>query len=400
MIDQNAENSVTILGSTGSIGCNTVKVISESPKKYRVEALTAKSNAHLLAKQAKALNAKCAVIEDAAFYPQLKEALSGTGIEALAGEQAVIEAASRPSDIVMSSIVGAAGLLPTMEAIKRGAKIALANKECLVCAGELMINAAKQSGAKIIPVDSEHSAIFQVFDFEQPEQIEKIILTASGGPFRNFTREQMRKATPAEAINHPNWSMGNKISIDSATMMNKGLEIIEAYYLFPIDKNQIDVIIHPESIIHSMVEYKDGAVLAQLGTPDMCTPISVAISWPERTPLNTQKLDLVKLRNLTFESVDTDKFPATKLAMEALNIGGAMPAILNSANEIAVANFLNGKIEFLDIIDIIQQLMNSSTSQPINSIEDVLNIIKETAIYTEELINRGLSGYKKKASCN
>lgn len=383
-INNNAPESVTILGSTGSIGCNTVKVLTESAKEYKIEALTANSNVKLLAEQAKSLNAKLAVIADDSLYNELKELLSGSGVEAAAGENAVMQAAARDADIVMSAIVGAAGLLPTMEAIKRGAKLALANKECLVCAGDVMMDAVKKYNAQLIPVDSEHNAIFQIFDFEHPEYISKIILTASGGPFRNMPLEQMSHVTPKQAIAHPNWSMGDKISIDSATMMNKGLEIIEAYYLFPVEKQQIDVVVHPESIIHSMVEYHDGSVLAQLGTPDMCTPISVAVSWPERVKLNTDKLNLTKTGKLTFEEVDSKKFPCIVAARNALNAGGAMPAILNSANEIAVDSFLKGQIGFTDIADVVNKSMQDLQLNSPSSVDDVLEIINTTRAHATQ----------------
>lgn len=369
--------TITILGSTGSIGCNTIKVLENSDNNYRVEALTANSNVELLARQAKFLNVKKAVIADESLYKELKTLLSSSGVEVCAGKNAIIEAAESGSDIVMSSIVGAAGLLPTMAAIKQGSKIALANKECLVCAGQLMMDSVKEYGANMVPVDSEHSAIFQVFDFKQPESLEKITLTASGGPFRTMAKGDMAKVTPEQAVNHPNWSMGNKISIDSATMMNKGLEIIEAYYLFPINKDQIDVIVHPESIIHSMVEYKDGSVLAQLGTPDMCTPIAVALAWPSRISLPTEKLNLAQIGQLNFEAADEDKFPALRLAKQALAEGGAMPAILNTANEVAVAAFLDGKIGFMDISKTVEKTICGLPLSAPKNINDVIAIIDE-----------------------
>ena len=388
MISEENCKTISILGSTGSIGCNTIKVISQSSTNYRVEAITANSNVQLLASQAKELNAGYAVIADENLYEELKKELSGTGIKALAGQSEVVNAASIDVDIVMSSIVGVAGLLPTMQAIKQGKRVALANKECLVCAGSVMMEAVKKYGSTLIPVDSEHSAIFQVFDFERPENVSKITLTASGGPFRTYTKEQMSSVTPSQAVTHPNWSMGSKISVDSATMMNKGLEVIEAYHLFPVSKEQIDIIVHPESIIHSMVEYNDGSVLAQLGTPDMCTPISVALSWPQRVEIDSQKLNLAKTGSLTFEPVDTDKFESIKLARDAMNQGGVMPAILNTANEVAVEQFLKGNISFNDIVGVIKSIMDSSKCDSLHSIDDVLSVVDETMKKTISLTDK------------
>ncbi len=370
-------HSITILGSTGSIGMNTVKVLESHRNNFKVEALVAGSNVQALARQARQLNASLAVISNKSLYNELKAELSGSNIKVEAGSDAVVEAAKLPSDIVMSAIVGAAGLAPTMAALSRGARVALANKECLVCAGSIMTDVAKASGATIIPVDSEHSAIFQVFDFEQPQNVEKIILTASGGPFRNMTFEQMRVATPAQAIAHPNWSMGEKISVDSATMMNKGLEVIEAYHLFPVTPNQIEVVVHPESVVHSFVEYIDGSVLAQLGTPDMCTPISLALAWPGRLPLSHNKLNLAEIGKLTFNKIETDRFPAIDLCYAAMNKGGNTAAILSTANEIAVAAFLQEKIGFLDIVDIVEKTISKIKHSPLTSIEQVISTIKE-----------------------
>jgi 1-deoxy-D-xylulose-5-phosphate reductoisomerase len=390
MICSEKGETITILGSTGSIGCNTVKVISQCDKKYSVYALTANSNVKLLAKQARELKAKYAVIVDESLYGQLKDLLSGTDTKAMSGSKEVVNVASIKVDVVMSAIVGVAGLLPTMEAIKQGGKIALANKECLVCAGEIIIDAVKKYGANLIPVDSEHNAIHQVFDFKNNENVSKIILTASGGPFRTYTKEQMASATPKQALAHPNWDMGSKISIDSATMMNKGLEIIEAYYLFPIKKEQIDVVVHPESIIHSMVEYNDGSVLAQLGTPDMCTPISVALSWPNRINVKTNRLSLTEVGSLTFEDVDEDKFESIKLAKHALNEGGVAQLAFNCANEVAVEQFLKGNIGFNDIVKVIKSIMDSLQSGSLHGIDDVLlmvsDISKRTASITTKIV--------------
>lgn len=369
--------TVTILGVTGSVGCNTVRLLQESAETFCVEAVTAHRNAALLAQHAKALRAKLAVIGDPLLLPALREHLQGTDIETAAGEESVVEAAERPAEWVMAAIVGSAGLAPTLAAVRRGATIALANKECLVCAGDLIMQDAKTSGARIIPVDSEHSAIFQVFDYNHPETIEHITLTASGGPFRTWTQDAIRHATPAQAVNHPNWQMGTKISVDSATMMNKGLEVIEAYHLFPITAEQIQVIVHPESIIHSMVNYTDGSVLAQLGTPDMSTPIAVALAWPERMVTKRERLNLAEIRQLTFEDVDTTRFPALNLARQALVTGGSAPTVLNAANEIAVEAFIAGAIGFLDIPAIVEETLASLPTTTLTSLESILNADQE-----------------------
>ena len=365
---------ITILGSTGSIGESSVKLLKLHQDKFQVAALTANSNVAKLAAQAKELNAKLAVIADEALYNELKSALAGTNIAVAAGRQAVIEAAEIESDIVIAAIVGSAGLPPTMAAIKKGKIIALANKECLVCAGDIVMAEAKKHSAKIIPVDSEHSAIFQIIDLQRPETIEKIILTASGGPFRNFSKKQMQNVTVADALKHPIWNMGAKISIDSATMMNKGLEIIEAWHLFPVSEPQIEVLIHPESVIHSMVSYIDGSTLAQLGTPDMSTPIAVALAYPERIKSCSDKLDFSKISMLNFALPDLERFPALQLARSALKAGGNAPAILNAANEVAVARFLNNEIGFLDIVRITSETLAKISNTPLNSIEEVLAI--------------------------
>ena len=294
--------SVTVLGSTGSVGCNTIDLIEREPERFPVEALVANRNVEKLAEQARRLRPKLAAVADEAAYGALKEALFGSGVEVAAGAQAVIEAATRPADWVMAAIVGAAGLQPTLAAIRRGATIGLANKETLVCAGHLVMNEVKAAGATIVPVDSEHSAIFQVFDFDQKDKIEKIILTASGGPFRTTSLEAMAKMTPEQAVAHPNWDMGAKISVDSATMMNKGLELIEAYHLFGMPEEKIEILVHPQSVVHSLVAYVDGSVLAQLGTPDMRTPIAYALAWPGRMATPGRRLDLAAIGSLTFDS--------------------------------------------------------------------------------------------------
>ena len=364
---------VTILGSTGSVGRNTVDLIRRNREAFVVEALVAASNVEALAAQARDLGARRAVIADPARYQQLKDALAGTNIGVAAGREAVDEAGDLPADWVMSAIVGAAGLSPTLAAIRRGAVVAFANKECLVCAGALLMREVQRHGATLLPVDSEHSAIFQVFEFDQAEQIEKIILTASGGPFREMDRAAMARVTPKQAVAHPNWSMGAKISVDSATMMNKGLEVIEAHHLFHLPSERIEVLVHPQSVIHSMVAYTDGSVLAQLGTPDMRTPIAYALGWPNRIAAPSPRLDLVQLGRLTFEPPDEARFPALTLAREALRLGGGAPTILNAANEVAVSGFLLGEIGFLDIV---------------RSVEETLRILPHTAPATIEDVRR------------
>ncbi|MER2519652.1 MAG: 1-deoxy-D-xylulose-5-phosphate reductoisomerase [Bdellovibrionales bacterium] len=380
--------SVTILGSTGSVGCQTIDLIERAPEQYEVVALTARKNVAKLAEQAKNLKAKSAVIADESLYQELKDALRGTNIAVSAGAKAVEEAATMASDWVMSAIVGAAGLPPTLAAARRGAELAFANKETLVCAGPLMMELVKKHGAKLLPVDSEHNAIWQVFDEERRESIAKIILTASGGPFRTKTREEMAKMTPEQAIKHPVWSMGAKISIDSATLMNKALEIIEAHFLFQMPSEKIDVLVHPQSVIHSMVEYVDGSTLAQLGSPDMRTPISTTLAWPNRMPAPVAKLDLAKIGQLTFEAPDPVKFPALRLAREAMQKGGTAPAALNAANEIAVQAFLDHRIGFLDIERINETVMNASPATPLTDLDVLLNADEEARKMATAMVNR------------
>ena len=366
-----APKRVTILGSTGSVGRNTVDLIARAPERFAVEALTGNRNVALLAEQARSLRARLAVVADPALYGDLRAALAGSDVLAAAGPEAVAEAAARPAEWVMAAIVGAAGLKPTLGAIRRGAVVALANKECLVCAGDLMVAEVRAHNAALLPVDSEHSAIFQVFEFERAETVERVVLTASGGPFRTWTKERMAQATPEEAVAHPNWSMGAKISVDSATMMNKGLEMIEAYHLFPIEKNQVDVVVHPQSVIHSMVAYADGSVLAQMGTPDMRTPIAFALAWPRRMAAPVERLDLVRVGSLTFEAPDEDRFPALRLARAALAAGGSAPAVLNAANEIAVAAFLERAIGFLDIAHVVEYALAQVPARPLADLDAV-----------------------------
>jgi 1-deoxy-D-xylulose-5-phosphate reductoisomerase len=369
-----APRCVTVLGSTGSVGCNTVDLIRRNPGAFEVEALTAYSNVKLLAEQARQLRARCAVVGDAGKYFELKEALSGTGIEAAAGVSAVAEAGNRPAEWVMAAIVGAAGLEATLAAVRRGAVVALANKETLVCAGSLILTEIARNGATLLPVDSEHSAIYQVFDFEHRDAVEKIILTASGGPFRTASRAAMATVTPAQAVAHPNWDMGAKISVDSATMMNKGLELIEAHHLFGLPESQIDIVVHPQSVIHSLVAYADGSVLAQLGSPDMRTPIAYALAWPKRIPTPAKRLDLAAIASLTFEAPDPVRFPALRLAREALKAGGTAPAVLNAANEVAVRAFLDGRIGFLGIAETVERTLEAMPVEPLASLDHLREV--------------------------
>ena len=372
-----APRRITILGSTGSIGTNTIDLIERDPASYRVEALTAYRSVELLAEQARKFDARFVAIADPDKYADLKSTMSGTDAEIAAGPDAIVEAAARDADWVMAGIVGAAGLEPTLEAARQGAVVAFANKECLVCAGDLMLEEIAQSGATLLPVDSEHNAIFQVFEFDRRATVEKIILTASGGPFRDRTRDEMKNVTPAEAVAHPNWDMGAKISVDSATMMNKGLELIEAYYLFGLPEDRIDILVHPQSIIHSMVAYVDGSVLAQLGTPDMRTPISYTLAWPQRMEAPSARLDLGDIATLTFEAPDFERFPALRLARAALKTGGSAPTILNASNEEAVAGFLAEKVGFLDIPRIVEETLEKMPGSYIRSVEDVLAVDAE-----------------------
>jgi len=364
---------VTILGSTGSVGQNTVDLLLRNPQAFEVEALTANRNPALLAEQARALQARFAAIADPAYYPALKEALAGSKTETACGPQALVEAALRPSDWVMAGIVGAAGLAPTLAAIRRGVIVALANKEVLVCAGVLVMQEVIRSGATLLPVDSEHNAIWQCFDHARVETVERIILTASGGPFREKAFEDMRPVTPEEAVAHPNWRMGAKISIDSATMMNKGLELIEAHHLFRLPLERIEIIVHPQSIVHSAVVYRDGSVLAQLGSPDMRTPIAYALAWPDRIETPTKRLDLAAVGRLTFEPPDERRFPALRVAREALLHGGGCPTVLNAANETAVHAFLERRIGFLDIVETVERTLERVPGGKLESLDDVYN---------------------------
>ena len=371
---------VTVLGATGSVGASTLDLVGRDPERFPVEALTAGSNVERLVELARLHRPRFAAIADESRYAALKDGLAGTGITVGAGEAAVIEAADRPAGWVMAAIVGAVGLKPTFAAIRRGALVALANKESLVCAGALMTDEAKRRGAKLLPVDSEHNAIFQVFEDLRRDSVEKLVLTCSGGPFRTWSAERMAKATPAEAVKHPTWSMGSKISVDSATLMNKGLEVIEAHHLFAVPEERIEVVIHPQSVLHSLVAYRDGSVLGQLGTPDMRVPISYALAWPERIETPAARLDLAKVGQLTFEMPDPVRFPALSLARGALQTGGAAPTILNAANEVAVHGFLTGRLGFLDIARVVETTLGSMTAPAPASIDEVRAIDAEVRV--------------------
>jgi 1-deoxy-D-xylulose-5-phosphate reductoisomerase len=364
---------VTILGSTGSVGQNTIDLLLRNREAFQVEALTANRNPDRLADQARALRARFAAIADPAHYPALKQALAGTGIETACGAQAVVEAALRPADWVMAAIVGAAGLAPTLAAIQRGAIVALANKEALVCAGTLVMQEVTRCQATLLPVDSEHNAIWQCFDLARVDTIERIILTASGGPFRERDFEDMRGVTPQQAVAHPNWSMGAKISVDSATMMNKGLELIEAHHLFRLPLDRVEVVVHPQSIVHGAVVYRDGSVLAQLGSPDMRTPIAYTLAWPSRIETPTKRLDLAAVGRLTFEPPDERRFPALRVAREALIRGGGCPTVLNAANETAVHAFLEGRIGFLEIVETVERTLDRLPEGKLETLDDVYN---------------------------
>ncbi len=362
---------ISLLGSTGSIGVNTLDVVARSPEKFEICGLSTGSNVELLARQVERFRPKVVSIFDAAKLPQLKQMLSGQDVEILSGEEGSVRVATYPdADLVVSGIVGSAGLVPTLAAVEAGKSLALANKETLVIAGELVINKLKDRAA-LIPIDSEHSAIFQALNGEKRDRIKKIILTGSGGPFRTFSKEQMEHVTVQQALNHPNWSMGNKITIDSATMMNKGLEYIEAKWLFGLDV-EIEIIVHAQSIIHSMIEFVDTSIIAQMGIPDMRVPIAYALSFPDRLDTQLPSLNFSKTSHLTFEAPDFEKFPCLMLAIEALKIGKTMPAVLNAANEIAVQAFLDELIPFKDIPEIIRLAMENHDCFPVTCLEDVI----------------------------
>lgn len=381
--------SVSIFGATGSVGLSTLDLIRQHRDAYQVVALTANGHAAELAALAREFDAELAVVADDEAYPALKEALAGTRTEVAAGADALVEAAKRDVDWTMAAIVGCAGLPPTMAAIEQGQTVALANKEALVSAGDLMMAAVDRSGATLLPVDSEHNAIFQCLAGAKLEQVRKITLTASGGPFRNYTLDQMRAVTPAQAVAHPNWDMGAKISVDSATMMNKGLELIEAYHLFPVGLDRLDILVHPQSVIHSLVEYVDCSTLAQLGSPDMRIPIASALAWPERIATGCKPLDLAAIGQLTFEQPDPVRFPALRLARDAVNEGGAKPAILNAANEVAVAGFLAGQIGFLEIVALVENTLNgyAPNNMP-QSLADLFSIDAAARAYAQAQLQK------------
>jgi 1-deoxy-D-xylulose-5-phosphate reductoisomerase len=364
--------SVTILGSTGSVGAQTIELLAANRDRYRVRALVAGRNAGLLAEQAIALRAEIAVVADRSAYAALRDALAGTGIEVAAGADAAVAAAALQADWTMAAITGAAGLAPTLAAISRGGYLALANKEALVCAGDVMLRAVKAAGATLLPVDSEHNAIFQSLADGNRGAVEKIVLTASGGPFRTATQEEMAQATPETALRHPIWSMGAKISIDSATMMNKGLELIEAARLFDLDETAIEVLVHPQSVIHGMVYYHDGSVLAQLGSPDMRIPIAHTLAWPQRMATTSRRLDLAAVSRLEFDEPDLERFPALRLAREVLQTGGGCPTILNAANEIAVEAFLHRRVGFLEISRIVERVLSRLGSSNTDTLDEVI----------------------------
>ena len=369
---------IAILGATGSIGTSTLDLVERSPDEFEVVALTAAVNVQALAEAARRTRAKLAVIADETRLGELETALAGTGCRAAAGEGALVEAAAGEAELVMAAIVGCAGLVPTMAAIEAGKTVGLANKEALVTAGALMTGAAARSGASLLPVDSEHNAIFQCLAGNRPDDVARIILTASGGPFRTVSADAMRSATPSQAVAHPNWDMGAKISVDSATLMNKGLELIEAHYLFGLPSDRIDVLVHPQSVVHSLVEFVDGSLLAQLGPPDMRVPIAFVLAWPGRMATPAQTLDLAELARLDFERPDLGRFPALRLAREALEAGGAAPAVLNAANEVAVACFLDGRIAFPDISRLVEEALAGDRHGTPANVDEVIALDGET----------------------
>ncbi len=382
--------TITILGATGSVGASTLDLVRRGGDAFRVIALTANGNAVQLAALAREFGAEIAVVADESCLPELRAALSGSGIAAAGGEAAVIEAAARGADITMAAIVGCAGLAPTMAAIECGKAVALANKEALVSAGDVMTAAVARTGATLLPVDSEHNAIFQCLAGNDLAHVHAITLTASGGPFREWDMARLQRATPAEAVKHPTWSMGAKISVDSATMMNKGLEFIEAYHLFPVGAEKLRIVIHPQSIVHSMVEYRDGSTLAQLGPSDMRVPIASALAWPARMDTPCAPLDLAAIGSLSFFRPDEERFPATRVAREAVIAGGAAPAVLNAANEIAVAAFLAGQIGFTRIVQCAETVLARGLPPPPTSLAEVIAVDQEARIRARETMESSL----------
>jgi 1-deoxy-D-xylulose-5-phosphate reductoisomerase len=387
-----ARKRLTILGATGSIGKSTLDLVAYRSDDFEIVALTAQSNVAELAKAARQTNARLAVIGDKRLLPELKSLLAGTATRAEAGPEAVIAAASEPVDCVLAAIVGAAGLEPTFAAAKQGTRVALANKECLVSAGDVFMSAIKEAGTELLPVDSEHSAALQALVGAEPDSIERIVLTASGGPFRTWSAERLSRATPEEALRHPNWSMGAKITIDSATLMNKSLELIEAYHLFPVRADQLGIIVHPQSVVHCLVSFTDGSVLAQLSAPDMRTPIALALSWPLRMSTPTPRLDLVALATLSFEAPDEARFPALRLGREALRRGGTAPAVLNAANEVAVEAFLQRIIGFCSIAEVAAACLDAAEARglvrPADCLSDILAVDAEARLLAQSLLGR------------
>lgn len=369
--------TISILGATGSIGASTLDLIRRERGKWRVVALTANGNAAELARLAREFMPEVAVVADEARLPELRDALAGTGIAAVGGAGGLVEAAARPADLTIAAIVGCAGLAPTMAAIEQGGTIGLANKEALVSAGDVMTAAVARHGATLLPVDSEHNAIFQCLAGNDPAHVRMVTLTASGGPFRDWSVQQLEAATPAQAVRHPNWDMGAKISVDSATMFNKGLELIEAHHLFPVGLDRLRIIVHPQSIVHSMVEYRDGSTLAQLGPSDMRVPIASVLAWPHRMDTPCAPLDLAAIGELTFRMPDEDRFPATRLCREAVEAGGAAPAVLNAANEVAVAAFLAGQIPFTRIAAYVSDVLSCYSPPAPAMLEDVIAVDAE-----------------------
>lgn len=385
-----AERSVTILGATGSIGASTIDLIKRERSRYRVEALSANTNAGALAALARELNARFAAIADPAAYGELQAALAGSGIAAGAGESGVIEAAARPAQWVIGAITGAAGLKPTLTAAERGAIVAIANKECLVCAGSLFMRRAAAAGATVLPVDSEHNALFQAMSGSRRQDVRRVILTASGGPFRTWSPAAIRSVTPEQALKHPNWSMGPKVTVDSATLMNKGLEVIEAHHLFGLAPDEIDVLVHPQSIVHGLVEFRDGSLIAQLGSPDMRIPIAHCLAWPERMSGPAQRLDLARHGTLTFENPDLERFPALGLARQALEAGGGAPTVLNAANEVAVAAFLARGLHFLGIAALVEATLQAAARRGLlrepDTIEDAIAVDHDSRLLAGQLL--------------
>ena len=378
--------TISILGATGSIGASTLDLIRRERDAWDVVALTANCQTSELARLAREFGAKVAVVADESCLPELREALSGSGIEAAGGAGALVEAAKVPADMTVAAIVGCAGLAPTMAAIEQGRTVALANKEALVSAGDVMMSAVARHGTTLLPMDSEHNAIFQCLAGNDPAQVRVITLTASGGPFRDWSLEQLAAATPAQAVKHPNWDMGAKISVDSATMFNKGLELIEAHHLFPVGLDRLRIIVHPQSIIHSMVEYRDCSTLAQLGPSDMRVPIASCLAWPERMDTPCAPLDLAAIGELTFRAPDETRFPATRLARQAAEAGGAMPAVLNAANEVAVAAFLSGKLPFTRIAVEVEKLMDRFAPPAPASLAEVIAVDAEARALATQLL--------------